>query len=201
MLHMHIKWCSLALLMCLGSDAFAFPAPLPGTEDIPKMMAASTLVCKGAVVEAPNPMFVPSPVGITQLTATASLRPDRCFKGTANGSSIPVLFDGFVSGTGPSFVLRKGDYRLFFLKLQNGKYTVVDVWFGALSISRNVGSVPENSDGIYLLELDLKAGLQDSTPERVLDSIRMLGNMRHLHSTSELTLLLGRPVLLLKDYV
>jgi hypothetical protein len=38
---------------------------------------------------------------------------------------------------------------------------------------RNLGSVPENSDGIYLLELDLKAGLQDSTPERVLDSIRM----------------------------
>lgn len=195
------RWCSLALLMCLGSDAFAFPGPLPGTEDIPGMMAASTLVCKGEVVEAPNTIYVRSSADTTRLMATASVRPDRCFKGNANGSSIPVLFDGSVSGNSPSFVLRKGDYRLFFLTPQNGKYTVVDVWFGALSVSRKLGSVSENTDGMYLLELDLKAGLGDSNPERVLDSVRMLGNMKHLRSTSELTRLVGHGDLLVKAYV
>lgn len=196
------KWCcSLTLLMCLGSGAFAFPGPLPGTEDIPKMMAASALVCKGQVVEAPTPTFVPSSAGISHLTETANVRPDRCFKGSLNGSLIPVLFDGFVSGVDPSFVLRKGDYRLFFLKPQNGEYAVVDLWFGALSVSRELGSVPGSSDGMYALELDLKAGLRDSNQERVLDSIRMLGNMKHIHSTSELTQLLDHSDLLVKTYV
>jgi hypothetical protein len=165
------------------------------------MMAASTLVCKGEVIQAPNTIYVHSSAGATRLAATAGVRPDRCFKGNANGSSIPVLFDGSLSDNSPSFVLRKGDYLLFFLTPKNGKYTVVDVWFGALSVSRNLGSVSENNDGMYLLELDLKAGLGDSNPERVLDSIRMLGNMKHLHSTSELTQILGHRDLVLKAYV
>jgi hypothetical protein len=165
------------------------------------MMTASTLVCKGEVVEAPNQMFEPSSAGITRLTATANVRPDRCFKGTANGSLIPVLFDGAFSGMGPSFVLRKGDYRLFFLKPQNDKYTVTDFWFGALPVSRNLASASDSNDSMYPLELDLKAGLRDSTGERVLDSIRMLGNMRHLRSISELTELLGHRDQLIRAYV
>jgi hypothetical protein len=195
------RWCSTALLMCLGASAFAFPRPLPGTEDIPKLVAVSELVCKGEVVEAPTPTLVPSSADMLRLAVIAKVRPDRCFKGTPNGVLIPVLFDGFVSGVGPSFVLRKGDYRLLFLKAQNGKYAVVDEWFGALSISSELGSTPENSDGMYLLELDLKAGLRDSNAERVLDSIRMLGNMKHLHSTSELAQLLDSSDLLVKTYV
>jgi hypothetical protein len=202
MSYMHAqRWCFVALWMCVGSSAFASPRPLPGTEDIPKLMAASALVCKGQVVEAPAPTFVPTSAGMTRLTATAKVRPDRCFKGTPNGTLIPVLFDGFVSGVDSSFVLREGDYRLFFLKLQNGEYAVVDVWFGALSVSRKLGSAPESSDGMYLLELDLKAGLRDSSRESVLDSIQMLGNMRHIRSTSELTQLLDGSDLLVKTYV
>jgi HEAT repeat protein len=50
------------------------------------------------------------------------------------------------------------------------------------------------------LELDLKAGLNDSKPELVLDSIRMLGNMRHLKSTAELTALLDSPDPLVRTY-
>jgi hypothetical protein len=196
-----MQWYSVPLLMCLGSSAFAFPVPLPGTEDIPNLMAVSELVCKGEVVEAPTPTFVPSSAGMAALTMTANVRADRCFKGTPNGTLIPVLFDGFVSAVDPSFVLRKGDYRLFFLKPQNGKYAVVDVWFGALSVSSELGTAPENIDGMYLLELDLKGGLRDSNAERVLDSIRMLGNMKHLHSTSELWQLLDRSDLLVKAYV
>lgn len=186
--------------MCLASGAFAYPGPIPGTEEIQKLMAASALVCKGQVVEAPTPTLVTSPAGMTWLTAT--VRPDRCFKGTPNGSAIPVLFDRFVSGAGGhSFVLSKGDYRLFFLKAQDGKYAVVDVWFGALPVSRELASVPQGSDGMYMLELDLKAGLRDSDPERVLDSVRMLGNMKQLHSTTELTQLLERSDLLVKTYI
>jgi hypothetical protein len=199
---MHAKrWCSAVLLMCLGSAAFASPRPVAGTEDIPKLTAASTLVCKGEVVDAPTPTFVPSSAGMTRLTATAIVRPGRCFKGAPQGSSIPVLFDGFVSGVDLSFVLRKGDYRLFFLKPQNGKYAVVDVWFGTLPISRELGPVPDDADGTYLLELDLKAGLRDSDPERVLDSIRMLGNMKRLRSTTELKQLVNTPDPLVKTYV
>jgi PBS lyase HEAT-like repeat len=195
------RWCSTALLMCLGLSAFASPGPVPGTEDIPKLIAVSELVCKGEVVEAPTPTFVPSPAGMPRLTVIANVRPDRCFKGSPNGALIPVLVDGFVSGTNPSFVLRKGDYRLLFLKAQNGKYAVVDEWFGALPVSTELGSLPKGSDGMFQLELDLKAGLRDSNPERVLDSIRMLGNMKHLHSTSELGQLLDHSDLLVKTYV
>jgi hypothetical protein len=199
---MHAKsLCSVALLLCCNTGALASPGPLPGTENIPKLMADSTLVCKGEVVEAPTPTFVPSSAGMTRLTATANVRPDRCFKGAPQGSLVPVQFDGFVSSVDSSFVLRKGDYRLFFLKPQNGKYAVVDKWFGALRVSRELGSAPEGADFMHLLELDLKAGLRDSSPERVLDSIRMLGNMRHLHSTSELTHLLDGSELLVKTYV
>ena len=202
MLSMHAnRWCSTALLICLGSSAFAFPRPLPGTEDIPKLMAASALVCKGEVVEAPTPTLVPSPADMPRFTVIANVRPDRCFKGTPNGALIPVLVDAFVSGVGPSFVFRKGDYRLLFLKAQNGKYAVVDEWFGALAVSTKLGSLPKSTDGMFLLELDLKAGLRDSNPERVLDSIRMLGNMKHLHSTSDLAQLLHRSDLLVKTYV
>lgn len=190
--------CALALLACLSASAFAYPGPPHGTEDIPKMMAASSLVCKGEVVEAPTPKLSPSSVGISDLSA--SVRPDRCFKGSLVGSSIPVLFDGYIS-EGPSFVLHEGDYRLFFLMPQNGAYAVVDRWFGALPVSRKLGPVPAHGDEMYALEQDLKAGLQDPNEEIVLDSIQMLGDMKRIRSTSELTALLDNSDLLVSTYV
>ena len=79
MLCMCPKQCSfLALSMSLVSGAFAFPAPYAGTEDIPKMVAASALVCKGEVVEAPTPSLVPSSTVMPHLTETAHVHPDRC---------------------------------------------------------------------------------------------------------------------------
>ena len=53
----------------------------------------------------------------------------------------------------------------------------------------------------YCLNWILKAGLHDSDPERVLDSIRMLGNMKTLRSTAELKTLLDAPDLLINTYV
>jgi hypothetical protein len=46
------------------------------------------------------------------------------------------------------------------------KYAIVDLWFWALPVSRQLGPVPEISTGVDLFELDLKAGLRDSNPER-----------------------------------
>ena len=198
----HLRfWVLAGTLILLSHVAGAFPVPLPGTEDIPKLMASATLVCKGEVNAAPTPVSVPTGAGMPNMTATAFVHPDRCFKGDPHGSSVPVLFDGFVASVSPSFVLRKGDYRLFFLKPHGTLYEVVNVWFGALRISRELGSTPDGAHSMQLLELDLKAGLRDADPERVLDSVRMLGNMKHLRSKTELAALLQTSDLLVKTYV
>jgi hypothetical protein len=192
----------IVLLSVVVDCAHAFPAPRTGTENIPAMMAGSALVCKGEVEEAPVPSHVPSAVGVARMTATASVRPDRCFKGDNWAASILVAFDSFVTGVDPFFILHKGDYRLFFLKPHGtNRYEVVDVWFGALPVSRELGPVIRDTDPMYRLELDLRAGLRDPNPELVLDSIRMLGNMKHLRSTTELKSLLDQPDLLRKTYV
>ena len=200
--HMKANVFRLALILLVSCGcARAYPGPVPGTEDIPKLIAASSLVCKGEVTDAPPLIFVQSSESIPRMTAVGHVRPDRCYKGTPQTSSISVLFDGFPIGNGPSFVLRKGDYRLFFLMQQDGKYAVVDTWFGALPISRELGETVDGADPLYLLELDLKAGLRDPNPERVLDSIRMLGNVKQLHSTAELKKLEASSNPLVKTYV
>jgi len=192
-------------LLFLGSCALADPRPPSGAENIPALMTGSTLVCKGEVVQAPAPTVVNSFTELPRMTAVAEVRPDRCFKGTSPVGLVPVLFDGLRpaggAGGGRLFVLQKGDYRLFFLKPHNGEYVVSNEWFGALPISRELGAMPEGADSMYLLELDLKAGLADSDPERILDSIRMLGNMKKLRSVAELRRLLDSPDLLVKAHV
>jgi hypothetical protein len=145
-------WFMIALLVLPASQIAAYPRLPAGSENIPQLMAESALVCKGEVFDAPAPVY--SWEGKAGMKATALVRADRCFKGAPQGPSIPVLFDGF-PGMGPAFVLRKGEYRLFFLKSQDGKYPVVDIWFGALPISRKLGATPEGADRMQLLELDL----------------------------------------------
>ena len=196
------------LLLCVpmavlaSSLAFAYPRAPVGTEDIPKLMADSALVCKGDVVEAPE-VIVSSDPRPPHRTATAVVHVDRCFKGPPGSQVVLVLFDNILPpGGGPYVVLRKGDYRLFFLKPDGTKYALVDDWFGQLSISRQLGAAPpDDADPMTRLELDLKAGLSDRDRDRVLDSIRMLGNMRHLQSKAELISLLGSPDALVQTYV
>ncbi|MGA2301964.1 MAG: HEAT repeat domain-containing protein [Candidatus Acidiferrum sp.] len=191
----------MAAFIC--SSVLAYPGPMRGTENIPKLMAESTLVCKGEVTEAEDVKISadPSP---PHLTALATVHVDRCFKGEPEtGEIVPVLFDGILPHTaGPYVVLRKGDYRLFFLKPRDGKYILADNWFGDLPISRRLGIAPDaDKDPMHQLEVDLKTGLQDADPERVLDSIRMLGNMRHLRSAAELNALLDSRDPLVRTYV
>jgi hypothetical protein len=189
--------CTIGLL--LSAPAFGYPRPLYRTENIPQLMAESTLVCKGEVTDAPDVTSSENP-DLPRLTATAIIRADRCFKGQApDGGIVPVLFDnvlpaGGMSGGTPFVVLRKGDYCLFFLKPRGDEYAPVNDWFGQLTISRNLASdFSDDPDPMHRLEADLKAGLADPDRDRVLDSIRMLGNMRHLRSEAELTALLGSP--------
>ncbi|MCI0350332.1 MAG: HEAT repeat domain-containing protein [Acidobacteriales bacterium] len=184
----------------LAAAALAYPRPPEGTEDIPKMMESATLVCKGEVTNAPEPLSSPDP---PRFKVFATVRMERCFKGNPGERGIKVQMDGAVSGVGPAFVLCTGDYRLFFLKLNpvDSTYALVNQWFGALEVSRELASQSAGNDPMQLLELDLKAGLRDRDPERVLDSIRMLGNMRKLRSTAELKALLPGSDLLVKTYV
>jgi HEAT repeats len=165
-------------------------------------MADSTFVCKAEVMEAAA-LTTSAVANPPHLTATARLHVDRCFKGTIPPNGVlPVLFDSILpSAPGPYMVLRKGDYRLFFLKPKDDKYVVADTWFCELPISRLLGpTTVGDTDSMHLLELDLKAGLHDGDPERVLDGIRMLGNMRHLQSTAELLALLDSPDALMRTH-
>ena len=191
--------CAVAICLLSAIAARGYPRPPEGTENISKLMEEATLVCKGEVTSAPKPLSV---ADAPRMTGTATVRVDRCLKGDPGGSEISVSVDSFLPpGGGPAFILNPGDYRVFFLKSLDGKYAVVDEWFGALRASREIAHAPGGGDPKLLLELDLKAGLHDSDPERVLDSIRMLGNMKTLRSTAELKTLLDPPDLMVKTYV
>src|ERR1700720_673322 len=113
----------MAAILC--SHAFAHPRPTRGTENIPKLMADSTLVCKGEVVEAAEVTVVSDPRP-PHRTATAIVHVDRCFKGERPASQVvPVLFDNILPPRGgPYVVLRKGDYSLFFLKPEKDSYVL-----------------------------------------------------------------------------
>jgi hypothetical protein len=192
-----------AISLLFSPLAFAYPRPVPGTENIPKLVADSILVCKGEVVEAPD-VKVSSDPQPPHRTATAVVHVDRCFKGERPASEIVlVLFDNILPpSAGPYVVLRKGDYRLFFLKPEETKYALVDDWFGQLSISRQLGAwAAGDPDPMHQLEVDLKAGLTDPDRDRVLDSIRMLGNVRHLQSKAKLIAFLDSPDPLVRTYV
>lgn len=190
------------LVITACSSAVAGAGPNPGTEPIPQLMADSSLVCKGEVTSAPNVKFVAVP---QRFTGTAMVRLDRCFKGALPSSEVPVLFDNLLTAAGSArqVVLYPGDYRLFFLAPQEGKYKPIDDFFGVLPISRLLANatVDRLTDPMLALELDLEAGLDDSDQDRLLDSIRMLGNMKNLHSTAPVKRLLDSPNDLVRSYV
>jgi len=198
-------WLCVTIMAFPWSPSAGYPRPASGTENIPNLVADSTLVCKGEVTEAPDVTSTPD-TAPPHLTAIALVEVSTCFKGDPPPSNvIPVLFDGVIPvAPSPYVVLRRGDYRLFFLKPQDdtsGKYVMADQWFGQLPISRLLAARTRDADPLRQLELDLKAGLQDADHDRLLDSIRMLGNMRHLQSTAELLALLDSPDALVRTYV
>jgi hypothetical protein len=132
-----------------------------GTENIPKLMASSDLVCKGEVVEAPEPVFSTA-LELPRWTATAIVRADRCFKGQPPANQfLPVLFDHILPSGGTTggriyVVFRKGEYCLYFLKSEGDKYILVNDGTGRLPTSRNLAADGGNkSDSMQMLELDL----------------------------------------------
>lgn len=189
--------------LLLSRAAVGFPSFLLGRENIPRMVAESTLICKGEIIDAPTvKLSINAPA--SRLTATAVVRTDRCFKGEPpNGGIVPVLFDNVLPGGGtsggtPPVVLRKGDYRLYFLKPKGEEYVLVDGWFGQLPVSRNLARDSGDANPMHALEADLKAGLRDHDPDLVLDSIRMLGEMGRLQSDTELVELLNSSDMLVR---
>jgi hypothetical protein len=192
---------ALCLVFSACSFAGASPRPPFATEPIPKLMADSSLVCKGEVTSALAIKFAFQP---QRFSGTATVHVDRCYKGIPPSNDISVLFDDTLPSAGGArqVVLRTGDYRLFFLKSEDGKFKPVDDFFSVLTISRLVAVVPQNlSDPIRLLELDLKAGLNESDQDRLLDSIRMLGNLKRLRSTAKLKQLANSSDPIVRTYV
>lgn len=196
---MRLALLSAAVAFLLVQPALPYPAPVSGTEPIPQLMEKADLVCKGLVTSAPPTITGPY---TKEKNGIANVRVDRCFKGHPEANEIAVLFDWVLPpGGGPALVLRSGDYFLFFLKRQsNGKYLPFDDFFSTLQVSRLLGDTPPDADPMQLLEMDLKAGLKDADHDRLLDSIRMLGNMRHLRSTRELKNLTRDSDLLVRTY-
>ena len=152
-----------AFFLLFSPFVFVGPGPTSGTENIPKLMTDSTLVCKGEVVEAPEVIASPNP-SLQHGTAIAVVHVDRCFKGERPASEmVPVLFDNILPGGGTSggrkyVVLRKGDYSLYFLKLEGDKYVLVNDWLDQLSISRHLASdSADDSNPMHQLEMDLKS--------------------------------------------
>lgn len=190
---------SLFIAGCLV--ATASPRPSPGIEPIPQLMTDSSLVCKGEVQYAPDIKFASNP---QRFTGTATVHLDHCYKGAPPHSDISVLFDDTLQAAGSSreVVLRQGDYSLFFLVSEGSNYKPVDDFFAVLPISRLSATErrEESADPMFLLELDLEAGLADPDQDRRLDSIRMLGNMRNLHSTAKLKGLTQSSDLLVRTY-
>lgn len=180
--------------------ATASPRPTPGTEPIPQLMTDSSLVCKGEVKAAPDIKFAPYP---QRFTGIATVHLDHCYKGTPPYSDISVLFDDTLQAAGSSreVVLRPGDYRLFFLVSEGNNYKPVDDFFAVLPISHlSTERRDEAANPMFLLELDLEAGLADPDQDRMLDSIRMMGNMKNLRSTAELKSLTQSSDILVRTY-
>ncbi len=99
--HQAVRWtiiaaceldhCCAPLAAVLRSHALAYPGPLPGTEDISKLMVDSALVCKGEILEAPEVKFVSDPE-LLRDTAIAIVHMDlvlqRRAAGKRNGASV-----------------------------------------------------------------------------------------------------------------
>src|ERR1700674_4129448 len=97
-------WLCAPLAALLWSPTFGYLGPNPGTENIPQLMADSTLVCKGEVVEAAALKISagPSP---PRLTAAARVHVDRCFKGELPpGGAVLVLFDSILPPAGGPYM-------------------------------------------------------------------------------------------------
>ncbi len=160
---------------------------LPGYEDIPQLMSTAALACKGEVIFAPEPSFDSG--NTPRMTGVAFVRLDRCFKGRSPNPTVSVRFDAVLPSEGHSwhaFILRTGEYRFLFLRPFEGRYILVDQFYGALPVSRMCRAEIEDSDPLWRLELDLKEGFQDQDPEGVLSNIQLLGNMKQLRSNVEL---------------
>jgi len=194
------------MILLLGSIS-AYPRVHPSFDDggeyLPKLVAESTLVCKGEVTKVPPLRVAPNP---GHLNTPAAVHIDRCFKGQPHSAEIAVLYDGVLPSAGFSggifpVVLERGDYALFFLEPRGEQFAPVNVNYGVQTVSRLAAAVEKSIvDPLQLIECELIAGLKDSNRDLVLANIRLLGYMKELHSTAELKKLAKSKDLLVSIY-
>ena len=198
--------CHLVLVAFLLSSALAragiYPPVSEETVRIPGLVNKSSFVCKGEVTSAPQVRRIAGP--LPRMTGIATVRIDRCFKGSLEGS-IPLAADEYRPsvgvGAGHVFTPQVGEYLLLFLKKKDELYELADQDRGALPVSTQVSANAESSDPTTNLEDDFKAGLSDPDPEMVLKSICWLGGLGHLRSTAELRSLLDKADPIEKTYL
>jgi hypothetical protein len=178
--------------------------PIPETVvRIPDLISKSSFVCKGEVTSAPLVRNIAVP--LPRMTGIATARIDVCFKG-ALGGSIRVASDEYLpaggwSGGGHVFTPQVGECLLLFLKREGARYELADEDRGALPVSRRTSHAAQSSDPLSKLEDDLKAGLRDSDPEIVLNSIWWLGQLGRLKSTTELHALIDKADPIEREYL
>lgn len=179
------------------------PKSLEGTEDLRMLMSEATVACRGEVLDAPKAKFVD---GTPQRkTGIATVRIDKCYKGTAP-SQVNVAVDEFLPGGGtsgePRFViLKSGEYDLFFFTRKGNVFLPLDKRNSVITISRESSNTAKPSDPLAALEGDLVAGLQDGDHELVLKSILLLGGLGHLTSTAPLKKRIAEADEIERDYL
>jgi hypothetical protein len=158
---------------------------------IPDLVSKSSFVCKGDVLVAPRirNIAVPFP------------RMTGVLRGSIRVASDEYLPAGGWSGGGHVFTPRVGEYLLLFLTREGDRYELADQDFGALPVSRRTSSAAKNGDPLSKLEDDLKAGLNDSDPEVVLNNIWWLGQLGRLRSTTELHALIDKADPIEREYL
>src|SRR5437763_1690048 len=150
------QMCVLALIFCAG-NLTGLQVPIPGTEDVPQLMAVSPLVCRGEVVQLLGSVERQnrSPGQVAAL-----VKVDRFYKGAGSANPVQVMFTDMLDPLFTGLTLKVGEHALLFLKPANGSYVFADPYFGKLVVPRQLAAQGEGSlDSLQMLERDLEAAL------------------------------------------
>ena len=175
--------------------ALAGATPIPGSESVPELFAAASVVFKGEIVSVVPVREIPVPGSDGSIRATefaATARVDRIYKGPNSLETVRIVIarpKGTACNVSPCESLDVGEYDLFFLSGAGSDYHLLDLFFGKFPVSRR--NATSKSAGLAALEADLTAALHDSDERLQLKAAQLLGAMGHLNSTEPLHELLS----------
>jgi hypothetical protein len=188
----------LLVLLLAASFAFALPSPVlavmrsaPGAVEVNKLMALSSLACKGrvtrVVLEGERREHTAASEVIWQLFRV-TIKADRCYKGTATGNELVVAVADTLGSLSFNLTFQAGEYVLVFVTLVDGRYVLTDPYLGKMLVSDVAVTPPPGvgTDSLLSLGADLKAALKDKDREIVIVALRLLAGMKEVRSTREL---------------